>query len=137
MMLHHQTTITLTRRQLRGYGLSSYLVRQLTQPLKPICKQGRTDCFLIRDLMQALRNYSQKPRIYLETRKKIQLVLNELSQLLGNLQTAHFGWADDEESRDLVLGLMRSQQETDQQLAKMKAIVAEIKGRSTRKRRKT
>ena len=137
MMLHHQITITLTRRQLRGYGLSSYLVRQLTQPLKPICKRGQADCFSIRDLMQALRDYSQKPRIYLETRKKIQLVLNELSQLLGNLQTAHFSWADDEESRDLVLGLMRSQQETDQQLAKMKAIVAEIKGRSTRKRPKT
>ncbi len=123
----------VTRAQLRGYGLSGYLVRRVTAAIEPVAKQGNAHCFELGDIMAALRDYADRPHVQSATRAAIQVALTELSPRLGNVITAQFGIAnDDRELRESLANLLKAQQATDQALAEMKAIAAEIRGRSSR-----
>ena len=123
----------ITRAQLRGYGLSNYLVRRVTAGLTHIAKRGNAHCFALSTTMSALREYAEHPRVRPATRMAIQHALRQLSPLLGNVITAQFGMAgDDRELRDAVIGLLGAQQTTDRALADLKATAAEIRGRTSR-----
>lgn len=119
----------ITRRQLRGYGCSAYLARQLTWNLTPIAQQGRANVYSLSAVIAALRHYQQQPRVQDKTKALIAQVLPELLARLGNVVQAPFAWQGDDELRGLVAGLGRAMQATDAVVAQMKAQVAEIRGK--------
>ena len=130
------TTVSLpshhiTRAQLRGYGLSDYLVRRVTATVQPVAKRGNAHCFELSVIMVVLRDHCQQPRTRSVTRTAIQRVLTELSPLLGNIVTAQFNIAsENHDLRESWVNLIKAQKVTDQALAEIKAMTAEIRGRS-------
>lgn len=124
---------TVTRSQLRGYGASDHLARAVTRSLEPVGQRGRSKCYGLRDVMQALRSYGERSRLRPSTRDTLSQILSALSPLLGNVATADFRLADDQDLGGAVAALLRSQQVTNQRLAEIGAITAEIKGRRPRR----
>jgi hypothetical protein len=119
----------ITRRQLRGYGCSVYLARQVTQGIKPMARVKSANVYPLSVVIAALRSYQQKSRIKQSTKTLIAQVLPELLARLGNVVQVPFAWQGDDELRGLVAGLGNAIQATDAVVAQMKAQVAEIKGK--------
>jgi hypothetical protein len=120
---------TTTRKQLRGYGLSDYTVRKVTQGITPCDRQGATYLYVVSDVISALKQALQNPRSKPTTQSAMVDVLNRLLARLGNVITGSFGQSSDPELGQLTQKLAQSIQTTNLALANLEATVATIKGK--------
>ncbi|MEP0871493.1 hypothetical protein NDA01_16915 [Trichocoleus desertorum AS-A10] len=118
-----------TRKQLQGYGATTYQARVLTQSLSPVATQGKTYTYEITGVIASIREYLQRPRIKLVTCQKLESVLEALLNQLGNIIAIPFGKSSDLEISRLAKNLIQSMAKTDQALAELKATAATIKGK--------
>jgi len=120
----------ITRTQLRGYGASSYLARQLTVALIPLEHQGRTSYYAIPDVISAIKAYLMKPRIRPTTQKILEQLQLELAPWMQNTIAIPFGTTGDVELKHLCLQVIRSKIAFDHQLAEAKVQSALLHGRN-------
>lgn len=116
-----------TRRQLRGYGLSAYHSRTVTQQLTPCDRQGRAYYYNLRDVIGAIRDYAARDRVKPSTQDKLATVLQALLDRLGNVTPVLFG-AEETELSQMTRSLLHTMAQSDQQLAEIKALVAASQG---------
>jgi hypothetical protein len=123
---------TVTRKQLRGLGLSLYHAAAITKALKPSSQKGSTYFYSAAEVVGSLRQYLQRPRIKFATRETLKGALGILLNLIGNLVPVAFGTSTDPELSRLTRELMTTISKTDSSLAALK-IDAEIKIKSSTK----
>jgi hypothetical protein len=125
-MNSHKST---TRKQIQGYGATTYQARALTQSLLPTNKEGNTYTYEITDVITSIREYLKRPRIKPVTRQRLESVLKALLDRLGNVVALPFGQSSDSEIGKLAKNLIQSMAKTDQALAELKAAAATIKAK--------
>jgi hypothetical protein len=132
-MSEHSSEIkTVTRKQLRGLGLSLYHAAAITKTLKPSSQKGSTYFYSATEVVGSLRQYLQRPRIKPATRETLKAALDILLNLIGNLVPVAFGTSTDPELSRLTRELMTTISKTNSSLAALK-IDAEIKVKSSTK----
>lgn len=118
-----------TRKQIQGYGATTYQARVLTQPLLPVDTKGNAYTYEVTDVITSIREYIQRPRIKLATRQRLESVLEVLLDRLGNVIAVPFDQSGDSEISKLARNLIQSMAKTDQALAELKATAATIKAK--------
>lgn len=81
---------TTTRNQLRGYGLSRYQARTLTESLAPIDQEKRLNIYSLHEVIGAIRQRLENRRLTLTTREKLTETIQELTRRLGNVVSVPF-----------------------------------------------
>jgi hypothetical protein len=127
---------TVTRKQLRGLGLSLYHAAVITKTLKPFSQKGSTYFYSASEVVGSLRLYLQRPRIKPATRETLNPALDILLDLIGNVVPVAFGASTDPELSRLTRELMTTMSKTNSSLAALK-MGAEIKATSRTKREET
>ncbi|MBD2080724.1 hypothetical protein [Leptolyngbya sp. FACHB-17] len=127
---------TITRKQLRGLGLSLYLAAAITKALKPSSQKGSTYFYAVTEVIGSLREYLQRSRIKPATRETLKPALDILLDLIGNVVPVAFGTSTDPELSRLARELMSTISKTNSSLAALK-VDAEIKATSRAKRETT
>lgn len=124
--------IGVTRRLLRGLGVSSYLARQLTITLNPQERRGLTYVYALPDVLLAITEYVERPRTQAKTRQVLELARAELIPQLQNVFTVPFGQPaiGDKELQRLCIDLIRSRPVLDRKLSNAKLGLAEFRGRA-------
>lgn len=120
---------TVTRKQLRGLGLSLYHAAAVTKVLKPSRQQGSTHLYSTTEVIGSLRQYIQRSRIKATTRETLKAALDILLDLIGNVVPVAFGTSTDPELSRMTRELMTTISKTNSSLAALK-IDAEIKVKS-------
>ncbi|PSB19735.1 hypothetical protein C7B65_10610 [Phormidesmis priestleyi ULC007] len=120
---------TVTRKQLRGLGLSLYHAAAITKVLKPSTQQGSTYLYSAAEVIGSLRQYMQRSRIKATTRETLKTALDILLDLIGNVVPVAFGTSTDPELSRMTRELMTTISKTNSSLAALK-IDAEIKVKS-------
>jgi hypothetical protein len=123
-----------TRRQLRGYGLSDYTARKVTQGLTPTDRQGSTYRYSISDVISAIRQALQNSRLKASSKSSMEAVLNSLLASLDNIIPGAFGQSSDPELGRLAQQLVQSMQTTNLALANLEATAVTIKGKRQRRK---
>ena len=118
-----------TRRQLQGYGASSYHAEVITKNLTLVAKQGRTYIYAVSDVIVSIRDYLQRPRVKPTSRQVLEGVLQALLERLNNVVEVPFGCATDPEINKLARQLSQSMSDTDSALAELEATAATIKSK--------
>lgn len=118
-----------TRRQLQGYGASSYHAAMITKNLTLAAKQGRTYIYAVSDVIVSIRDYLQRPHVKPTSRLVLEGVLQVLLERLSNVIEVPFGRATDPEINKLARQLSQSMSDTDSALAELEATVATIKSK--------
>lgn len=127
---------TITRKQLRGIGLSLYHAAAITKALEPFSQKGSTYFYAVTEVVGSLRQYLQRPRIKPVTRETLKSALDILLDLIGNVVPVAFGTSTDPELSRLARELMSTISKTNSSLAALK-IDAEIRATSRTKRETT
>ena len=121
------STLTTTRKQLRGYGASHYLARRLTRSLEPITKSGNAYVYALAQVVTAARNYSEQARVQPTTKQILEQMLTQLVSQIDNvvpmLPDGHRTAAGDAAKL-----LLKQMHRTDKAMAELKATVASIGG---------
>lgn len=73
--------MSITRKQLRGFGASEYLAKQLTHGLTPAGQQGRAHAYEIDQILNTIRKRLENPKI----RNSTRIVLLQLEIEVGGL----------------------------------------------------
>ncbi len=120
---------SLTRKQLQAYGMSKYHTQVITNGLSPTSKQGNSYVYSLSDLIIAIRNYIQRPRLQQATRERLMEIITALLELLGNVIEAPFSDASDPEIRKIVTQLTKAMAKTDASLAALKLDALDIQQR--------
>ncbi|MEB3355145.1 MAG: hypothetical protein VKK04_00255 [Synechococcales bacterium] len=71
---------TITRKQLKSYGASDYLVRCLTKAIAPQGKQGRSNLYSVSEIITEIDEYSKR-RIREATRELLKVIRAELLKI--------------------------------------------------------
>jgi hypothetical protein len=127
---------TVTRKQLRGLGLSFYHATAITKVLKPSSQKGSAYFYALAEVVSSLRQYLRRPRIKPATRETLKFALDTLLDLIGNIVPVAFGASTDPELSRLTRELMSAISKTNSSLAPLK-VDAEIKATSRTKRETT
>ncbi|MBW4524099.1 MAG: hypothetical protein KME18_02730 [Phormidium tanganyikae FI6-MK23] len=127
---------TVTRKQLRGLGLSLYHAAAITKVLKPFSQKSSTYFYSIPEVVGSLRQYLQRPRIKPATRETLKAALDILLDLIGNIVPVAFGTSTDPELSRLTRELMSTISKTNSSLAALK-VDAENKATARTKRETT
>ena len=121
------STLTTTRKQLRGYGASHYLARRLTRSLKPIAKSGNAYVYALDQVVTAARSYSEQARVQPTTKQILEQMLTQLVSQIDNvvpmLPDGHRTAAGDAAKQ-----LLKQMHRTDKAMAELKATVASMGG---------
>jgi hypothetical protein len=120
---------TTTRKQLQGYGATSYQAKALTQNLTPLGKQGRAHTYPVDEVIVSVREYLQRPRLKVVNQQKLEIVLQTLLERLGNVVEIPFGCSSNPEIGKLAKQLIQAVSKTNKSLAELKATAATIKGK--------
>ena len=120
------TVTIITRKQLRGLGLSHYLAREITRNLTPVQKQAQAFCYSIQDVVMSMKEHSNKIRVKPQTRRILDVASTQLLLVTGNRIPVAFGTAPDSELSQLVKQALRQMRKTDRTLASLKLDAAEI-----------
>lgn len=123
---------TVTRRQLRGLGLSLYHAAIITKTLKPYSQKGSVYFYSASEVVGSLRQYIKRPKIKATTRETLEAALDILLDLIGNMVTVAFGISTDPELSQMTRELMTTISKTNSSLAALK-IDADIKAKSRNK----
>ena len=118
-----------TRKQLQGYGATSYQARSITKNLSPIHVENRTYAYPISDVIASIRDYLKRPRLKTVTCEKLKAVLEALIQRLGNVIDIPFGQPINSEISQSTKRLIQAMADTDQAITELKATAATIKGK--------
>lgn len=118
-----------TRRQLQGYGASSYHAEVITKNLTLAAKQGQTYIYAVSDVIVSIRDYLQRPRVKPTSRQVLDGVLQVLLERLSNVIEVPFGRATNPEINKLARQLSQSISDTDKALAELEATAATIKSK--------
>lgn len=119
------STLTTTRKQLRGYGASSYLARRLTQALAPVAKSGNTYVYDLAQVVTAVRDYSTRTRVQLTTKQTLEQILIQLLSRIDNVVSL-VPSSDQTEVGDVTQQLLKQMHRTDSAMAELKATVASM-----------
>ncbi|MDJ0583432.1 hypothetical protein [Crocosphaera sp.] len=119
---------TTTRKQLRGYGLSTYLATAITQNLTPIHKEGRILIYNLNEVIAAIRKYLSKTQIKPQTRITLESLLETLLQRMNNVISIPFTQTSDPQLSLLAQQAFKSMRSAETHFAQMKATLATIKG---------
>jgi hypothetical protein len=114
-------------KQLQSYGISRYHVAEITKNLSSTIKHKQIYLYELKEVITEIRNYIQKPRIHKSSREKLEMVLDILLELLGNVIEVPFLPGIDPELRTLVNQLAEAMSKTNVSLAELKADRAEIR----------
>lgn len=123
------SALTTTRKQLRGYGATSYLARRLTESLTPVDKLGNAYVYALEQTITAIREYAARSRVRTETKQTLEKILDELLARLSNVVGLPLK-PDNSEVGHLARELMKAIRRTDKSMAEMKATVASMGERS-------
>ncbi|MGJ3245062.1 MAG: hypothetical protein ACFE0I_03185 [Elainellaceae cyanobacterium] len=74
------TLSTATRNKLKEFGASDYLARSITKSLSPVGKQGRSNLYLVAEIIAAIDAYFQR-RIRNSTKDCLHLIRAELLKI--------------------------------------------------------
>ena len=120
---------TVTRKQLRGLGLSLYHAAAVTKVLKPSTQKGSAYSYSAAEVINSLRQYIQRSRIKATTRETFKAALDILLDFIGNVVPVAFGTSTDPELSRMTRELMSTISKTNSSLAALK-IDAEIRVQS-------
>lgn len=120
---------TLTRKQLQAYGLTKYQVTTLTKSLAPSGKAGRSATFALTEIIDAIRQRLQAPRLKQNTRDSLASVLSQLLERLGNVVQIPFAQSDHPEIQKVGTQLVQAIARTNLALADLKAEALEIEAK--------
>ncbi|MFK8185414.1 MAG: hypothetical protein AB8B99_18720 [Phormidesmis sp.] len=116
-------TATTTRKQLRGYGVSRYLARRLTQALTPVNKLGNAYVYRLEHVIGATRTYQSNTRIQEKTRQLLEQVMTQLLSRVDNVVPILPNSPTTEVS-EIAKQLLNQMHQTDRAMAEMKATAA-------------
>ncbi|MEL6815007.1 MAG: hypothetical protein AAFP03_09360 [Cyanobacteria bacterium J06598_3] len=120
-----ENAVTVTRKQLRGYGTTRYLARKLTESLEPLGKSGSAYVYDLAQAIAAIREYGGRSRIRPHTKQTLLKILDVLLPRLNNVVDLPTGNSSSEVSR-LAQHAMQAMRQTDKALAEMKATAAAL-----------
>lgn len=126
----NSSTLTTTRKQLRGYGASHYLARRLTVPLPPVSKSGNAYVYALEQVIAAIREYNSKPRIQPTTKAVLEQIVTQLLAQLNNVVPLVSSDSTKEVS-SVARQLLNQMHRTDKALSEMKATVASMGKRTS------
>ena len=118
-----------TRKQLQGYGATRYQAEAITKNLTSQGLQSRAYTYAVSDVIVAIRDYMQRPRIKPITRQTLEAILQALLDRLSNVVEVPFGRVTSPEINQLARQLSQAMFETDSALAELKATAATIKAK--------
>jgi hypothetical protein len=121
--LAKRPVLTITRRQLQGYGATRYLAAKITASLTPVEKAGAAYVYALEPTIAAIRLYAERSRIRPTTQQTLSHILPALLARLDNIVPLSL------EERPSELGKLAQQaikamRRTDKALSEMKATVA-------------
>ena len=85
-----KSTICTTRKQLIGYGATSYQAKIVTENLKPISKSNQTNIYSLGEVIGSMEEYLQRPKINKQTQQSLITLLSVLINQLNNFVPANF-----------------------------------------------
>ena len=118
-----------TRKQLKGYGASSYHAEVITKNVTEVAKEGRAYVYTVSDVIISIREYLQRPRVKPASRQILEGILQVLLERLSNVIEVPFGRATDPEINKLARQLIQSMSKTNSTIAELKATAATIKAK--------
>lgn len=74
--------MSITRKQLKNFGASEYLVKQLTQGLQPIARQRSAHIYDTAQVLDAIRDKLDAPNVRKTTKAKLAQLEIEVSGLI-------------------------------------------------------
>jgi hypothetical protein len=128
------TAITISRKQLQAYGLTSYYAIKITKNLTPVLKKNCAYFYNISDLITTIKYFLQQSNSRPKTSHSLRTALDFLLQLLDNKIEVIFQQDTDSEISCLARKVLRKMQKTDRNLAEITATAMTIKNKYNNKK---
>lgn len=123
-------TSVVTRQQLKGYGLSAYHAKVLTQSLERAGKLGNSYTYSLESVCQSIKTYLQKTKIKKTTRAALEHTLTALLARINNVISVPFNQSSgDSEFKEIYKELVAATTAKNKAIAKLDAIAASVRGK--------